>query len=244
MAEAQIVAGVFARGGSKGVPNKNLRVVGGQSLIQRAVLQSRQARHVYRVLCSTDSPHIADEARRYGAEVPWLRPSDLAQDTSREWDSWCHMVRYLRDSGDNPRYLMAVPCVAPLRTLDDLNKCTELATASDADVVMAVSDAHKNPWFNMVKIDDVSQQVRLVNEPAQRIYNRQAAHRSMTSQQLLSSSSAITSWKQPPYMTVKPARSSCLKLIALTSIRKKTLPMPSSFSANVKRRSHESRKDP
>lgn len=175
MAEAQIVAGVFARGGSKGVPNKNLRVVGGQSLIQRAVLQSRQARHVYRVLCSTDSPHIADEARRYGAEVPWLRPSDLAQDTSREWDSWCHMVRYLRDSGDNPRYLMAVPCVAPLRTLDDLNKCTELATASDADVVMAVSDAHKNPWFNMVKIDDVSQQVRLVNEPAQRIYNRQAA---------------------------------------------------------------------
>lgn len=175
MAEAQIVAGVFARGGSKGVPNKNLRVVGGQSLIQRAVLQSRQARHVYRVLCSTDSPHIADEARRYGAEVPWLRPSDLAQDTSREWDSWCHMVRYLRDSGDNPRYLMAVPCVAPLRTLDDLNKCTELATTSDADVVMAVSDAHKNPWFNMVKIDDVSQQVRLVNEPAQRIYNRQAA---------------------------------------------------------------------
>ena len=175
MAEAQIVAGVFARGGSKGVPNKNLRVVGGQSLIQRAVLQSRQARHVYRVLCSTDSPHIADEARRYGAEVPWLRPFDLAQDTSREWDSWCHMVRYLRDSGDNPRYLMAVPCVAPLRTLDDLNKCTELATASDADVVMAVSDAHKNPWFNMVKIDDVSQQVRLVNEPAQRIYNRQAA---------------------------------------------------------------------
>jgi N-acylneuraminate cytidylyltransferase len=85
------------------------------------------------------------------------------------------MVKYLREQGDDPRYLMAVPCVAPLRTLDDLNKCTDLAASSDADVIMAVSDAHKNPWFNMVTIDDATQQVRLVNEPAQRIYNRQAA---------------------------------------------------------------------
>ncbi|MFZ9984696.1 MAG: cytidylyltransferase domain-containing protein [Ilumatobacteraceae bacterium] len=175
MPETTIVAGIFARGGSKGVPGKNLRVVGGQSLIQRAVIQARQARHVTRVLCSTDSQEIADEAARYGAEVPWLRPAELAQDTSREWDSWCHMVRFLRDQGDNPKYLMAVPCVAPLRTLEDLNKCTDLAASSGADVIMAVSDAHKNPWFNMVTINETTNQVRLVNEPAKRIYNRQAA---------------------------------------------------------------------
>jgi N-acylneuraminate cytidylyltransferase len=159
--ETTIVAGIFARGGSKGVPGKNLRVVGGQSLIQRAVVQARQARHVTRVLCSTDSQEIADEAARYGAEVPWLRPAELAQDTSREWDSWCHMVRFLRDQGDNPKYLMAVPCVAPLRTLEDLNKCTDLAASSGADVIMAVSDAHKNPWFNMVTINETTNQVRL-----------------------------------------------------------------------------------
>lgn len=175
MPETTIVAGIFARGGSKGVPGKNLRVVGGQSLIQRAVIQAAQARHVTRVLCSTDSQEIADEAARYGAEVPWLRPAELAQDTSREWDSWCHMVRFLRDQGDNPMYLMAVPCVAPLRTLEDLNKCTDLAASSGADVIMAVSDAHKNPWFNMVTINETTDQVRLVNEPAKRIYNRQAA---------------------------------------------------------------------
>ena len=175
MPETTIVAGIFARGGSKGVPGKNLRVVGGQSLIQRAVIQAAQARHVTRVLCSTDSQEIADEAARYGAEVPWLRPAELAQDTSREWDSWCHMVRFLRAQGDNPKYLMAVPCVAPLRTLEDLNNCTDLAASSGADVIMAVSDAHKNPWFNMVTINETTSQVRLVNEPAQRIYNRQAA---------------------------------------------------------------------
>lgn len=175
MSKLNIVAGIFARGGSKGVLNKNLRRVGGQSLIERAVLQAREVRHVVQVMCSTDSPQIAEEASRFGASVPWLRPSELAQDTSREWDSWCHMVKYLQEKGDNPRYLMAIPCVAPLRTVDDLNMCVDLAASTDADVVMAVSEAHKNPWFNMVMIDENTQQVRLVNEPVQRIYNRQAA---------------------------------------------------------------------
>jgi CMP-N-acetylneuraminic acid synthetase len=175
VSQTTIIAGIFARGGSKGVPNKNLRVVGGQSLVARAVIQARATKHVERVLCSTDSQLIADEARRHGAEVPWLRPTELAGDTSREWDSWCHMVRWLHEQGHDPTYLMAVPCVAPLRTVDDLNSCADLAVESGADVIMAVSDAHKNPWFNMVTIDDKSKQVRLVNEPAQRIYNRQAA---------------------------------------------------------------------
>lgn len=175
MPEISIVAGVFARGGSKGVPNKNLRQVGDQSLIARAVTQARQTRHVHRVLCSTDSDLIADEARKFGAEVPWLRPAELAQDTSREWDAWCHMVRWLNSEGSYPTYLMAVPCVAPLRTIGDLNACTDLAVESHADVIMAVSDAHKNPWFNMVTINESTRQVRLVNEPSQRIYNRQAA---------------------------------------------------------------------
>jgi CMP-N-acetylneuraminic acid synthetase len=170
-----IVAGVFARGGSKGVSNKNLRTVGGQTLIARAVAQARQARHVARVLCSTDSPAIAEEAQRFGAEVPWLRPSELAQDTSREWDSWCHMVCWLNEHGDHPTYLMAVPCVAPLRTLDDLNRCSDLAIESQADVIIAVSEAHKNPWFNMVTIEPRTERVRLVNQPAEWIYNRQAA---------------------------------------------------------------------
>lgn len=175
MSKSTIIAGIFARGGSKGVPDKNLRIVGGQSLIGRAVAQARETRHVQRVLCSTDSTLIADEARTHGAEVPWLRPSDLAHDTSREWDSWCHMVRWLNEQGEYPTYLMAVPCVAPLRTVEDLNACVDLAFESQADVIMAVSDAHKNPWFNMVTIDNQSSQVRLVNEPVQRIYNRQAA---------------------------------------------------------------------
>ena len=170
-----IVAGIFARGGSKGVPNKNLRQVGGMSLIQRSVLQALEMKDISRVFCSTDSEAIANEAQKFGAEVPWLRPDELAQDSSKEWDSWVHLVKWLHSNEMYPEYLVTVPCVAPLRTVEDLNKCVELATTSRADVVMAVADSYKNPWFNMVTVDPINAQARLVNEPPQRINNRQEA---------------------------------------------------------------------
>jgi len=170
-----IVAGIFARGGSKGVPNKNLRQVGGMSLIERSVLQALEIKGISRVFCSTDSELIAQEAQKFGAEVPWLRPAELAQDSSKEWDSWVHLVKWLHSNETYPEYLVTVPCVAPLRTVDDLNKCVELATTSGADVVMAVADSYKNPWFNMVTVDPINAQARLVNEPPQRINNRQEA---------------------------------------------------------------------
>jgi N-acylneuraminate cytidylyltransferase len=170
-----IVAGIFARGGSKGVPNKNLRQVGGMSLIERSVLQALEIKGISRVFCSTDSELIAQEAQKFGAEVPWLRPAELAQDSSKEWDSWVHLVKWLHSNETYPEYLVTVPCVAPLRTVDDLNKCVELATTSGADVVMAVADSYKNPWFNMVTVDPTNAQTRLVNEPPQRINNRQEA---------------------------------------------------------------------
>ena len=170
-----IVAGIFARGGSKGVPNKNLRQVGGMSLIERSVLQALEIRDISRVFCSTDSELIAQEAQKFGAEVPWLRPAELAQDSSKEWDSWVHLVKWLHSNETYPEYLVTVPCVAPLRTVDDLNKCVELATTSGADVVMAVADSYKNPWFNMVTVDPTNAEARLVNEPPQRINNRQEA---------------------------------------------------------------------
>lgn len=170
-----IVAGVFARGGSKGVPNKNLRQVGGMSLIERSVKQALQVKGISQVFCSTDSELIAQEARKFGAEIPWLRPVELAQDTSKEWDSWVHLVKWLHSNETYPEYLVTVPCVAPLRTVEDLNKCVELATTSSADVVMAVADSYKNPWFNMVTVDPTNAQARLVNEPPKRINNRQEA---------------------------------------------------------------------
>lgn len=170
-----IVAGIFARGGSKGVPNKNSRIIAGKSLLQRAIEHADSIKGVTGVYCSTDSKELADEATKHGAIVPWLRPSELAQDDSKEWDSWKHLTDWLNRQKIYPTHLVTVPTVAPLRTSADLNSCVDLALSSNADVVMAVSEANRNPWFNMVTIDQETKQVRLVNEPQTKIYNRQDA---------------------------------------------------------------------
>ena len=170
-----IVAGIFARGGSKGVPKKNSRIIAGKSLLQRAIDHANSIKGITGVYCSTDSEELADEATKHGAIVPWLRPSELARDDSKEWDSWNHVINCINQQKIYPTQLVTVPTVAPLRTADDLNACVNLALTSNADVVMAVSEANRNPWFNMVTIDQKTKQVRLVNEPKTKIYNRQAA---------------------------------------------------------------------
>ena len=168
-----IVAAVFARGGSKGVPDKNLRLLAGRPLVTHAVEQARACRGVGRVVVSTDSAEIAEVARASGAEVPWLRPQELASDTAREWDAWQHLLRWLAIEGELPETLLAVPCTAPLREVQDLERCLA-AVEPGVDIVITVTPAHRNPWFNMVELDD-DRRARLVLEPPARIHRRQDA---------------------------------------------------------------------
>lgn len=170
----RVVGAVFARGGSKGVPGKNLRLLAGKPLVTRAIEQALACGRVDRVILSTDSAEIAEVGRAAGAEVPWLRPADLAEDTSREWDAWKHLINWLAGEGDEPDRLLVVPCTAPLRDVTDLELCLDAAEDPGVDIVMTVNEAHRNPWFNMVTIDDQGA-ARLVLEPKQRIHRRQDA---------------------------------------------------------------------
>ena len=169
-----VIGAVFARGGSKGVPGKNLRPLGGKPLVSRAIEQARACAGVERVVLSTDSEEIAEVGRAAGADVPWLRPADLAEDTSREWLAWQHMLGWLRDRNELPDRLLVVPCTAPLRQVSDLERCLEAASAPGIDIVLTVTEAHRNPWFNMVTLDDEGG-ARLVLEPSERIHRRQDA---------------------------------------------------------------------
>lgn len=169
-----LVAAVFARGGSKGVPDKNLRLLAGRTLVERAITQAAAVPGVERVIVSTDSERIADVAREAGAEVPWLRPAELAVDTAREWDAWQHLIGWLEGRDELPDQLLVVPCTAPLRQVDDLTRCVEASVRTGAHVVITVTPAHRNPWFNMVRVDDDGA-ARLVLEPPHRIHRRQDA---------------------------------------------------------------------
>jgi N-acylneuraminate cytidylyltransferase len=150
----RVVALVCARGGSKGLPRKNLLRLAGEPLIVRTIRQVLSMSGIDRLIVSTDAEEIADVARNAGADVPYLRPAELAQDDSPEWLVWRHALQYLKDSGDGyPDALLVVPTTAPLRSIGDLQSCLDEFEKNDVDIVITVTDAHRNPYFNMVKVD-------------------------------------------------------------------------------------------
>ena len=169
------IAFVFARGGSKGLPGKNVRLFGGKPLIAWSVEHALAVKRIERVIVSTDSQEIADIARAYGAEVPFIRPAELAKDDSPEWLAWRHALTFvLETSGGFPDAMVSVPATAPLRLPIDIENCLDEFEKGDAEMVIAVTDAHRSPYFNMVKAKD-NGTVEIVNPPQSIIAHRQDA---------------------------------------------------------------------
>jgi CMP-N-acetylneuraminic acid synthetase len=170
-----VVALICARGGSKGLPGKNIRLLAGRPLIAWAISQARAVGRIGRIIVSTDSEKIAAVAREADAEVPFLRPAELARDDSPEWLAWRHALNYLKDSaGAYPDTLIVVPATAPLRTPADLDNCLDEFEKGGADMVFTVTDAHRNPYFSMVK-RHVDGTVSLVIPPEGPVVRRQDA---------------------------------------------------------------------
>ncbi len=148
------VAIIFARGGSKGLKNKNLRLLCGKPLIAWTIEIAKELPGIERVMVSTDSQEIASIALKYGADVPFVRPQELATDDSPEWLSWRHALEYLRDmEGSLPFALVSLPATSPLRNTDDVVKCMNIFEIGNCDAVVTVSESTRNPYFNMVSLD-------------------------------------------------------------------------------------------
>lgn len=147
---------IFARGGSKGVPRKNVRSLCGKPLIAHAIDAALGSRFIQRVVVSTDDPEIADVARRYGADVPFMRPAELATDTAAEWLSWRHAIQFVNSEAGRPPLdvFVSVPATAPLRISADVDACINTYLETQADVTITVTEAHRSPWFNMVTTDE------------------------------------------------------------------------------------------
>lgn len=169
------VAFIFARGGSKGLPGKNIRPLAGKPLIAWSIEQTLAVKRIERVIVSTDSEEIASVAREYGAEVPFMRPMELSGDDSPEWLAWRHALTHVRDtSGAAPETMVVVPATAPLRMPVDIENCLDEYERGDAEIVITVSDAHRNPYFNMVKRNSDGT-VGLVIPPTSAVVRRQDA---------------------------------------------------------------------
>lgn len=169
------IAFIFARGGSKGLPGKNIRSLGGKPLIAWSIEQALAIKRIERVIVSTDSEEIAAVALAYGAEVPFIRPAELARDDSPEWLAWRHALTFLLETtGSLPEAMVSVPATAPLRLPIDIENCLDQYEKGDADVVITVTDAHRSPYFNMVKAN-LDGTVGLVIPPQSAIARRQDA---------------------------------------------------------------------
>ncbi len=170
-----VVAFICARGGSKGLPGKNIRMLNGKPLIAWAIEQAKAVPRIRQVIVSTDSEEIALVAREWGASVPFMRPAELAEDLSPEWLVWRHGLTYLQNTqGCLPDAMIVVPATAPLRLPIDIENCLDEFERSGRDIVITVTDAHRSPYFNMVKANP-NGSFGLVIPPESNIARRQDA---------------------------------------------------------------------
>ena len=149
----RVIAVVFARGGSKGLPGKNLATIGGVPLVGLAVDVARSCPSIERVFASTDDELIAEVAVRHGAEAPFRRPAELAADSSPEWLAWRHAIDEIEARGQPVDVLVSVPPTAPLRRPADVEMCIA-ALAPGIDAVITVTPSSQNPWFTTVRLED------------------------------------------------------------------------------------------
>ena len=167
---------IFCRGGSKAVPRKNLRLIAGKPLLGYAIEAAQGSQMLKRVIVSTDDDEIAQVARSYGAEVPFRRPTELAQDDSPELEAWRHAIKHwtTEEMGDELDVFVSVPATSPLRVSADIDRCVEKLIQSGSDIVFTLREAARNPYFNMLEKDSHGSW-DLCKSPSTRVNHRQSA---------------------------------------------------------------------
>lgn len=151
----KVLGVITARGGSKSIPGKNLKRLGGKPLIAYTIDAARESGALDRTIVSTEDRAIADLARERGCELPFVRPATLSADETRHLDVMAHAVHTLRDQGYVADAVMILQPTSPLRRAEDIRGAIELLESSGADSVVSVSavPAHYNP-MRMLRLDD------------------------------------------------------------------------------------------
>ncbi|NQV77510.1 MAG: acylneuraminate cytidylyltransferase family protein [Lutibacter sp.] len=152
----KVLAYIPARSGSKGIPHKNIKLIAGLPLISYSIKAAQQSQFVDRIIVSTDSEEYAKLCKQYGAEVPFLRPQELATDDADETDVIHHLLNWL-ELHDSEKFdiIIKLQPTSPLRTYKDIDNAIILFKGKVADSIISVSEANVNPlWMNTLPDDD------------------------------------------------------------------------------------------
>lgn len=139
---------VMARGGSKSIPKKNIKLLGGKPLIAHTIEKAKAAKYISRLILSTDDAEIAEVAKKYGCEVPFTRPADLAQDHTPDYPVVVHALEWLRDNENwQPDFIVHLRPTHPFRKTSDIDKGIELLAENlEADSVWTVGKPPVTPY--------------------------------------------------------------------------------------------------
>lgn len=143
---------IGARGGSKGVPRKNIKNLGGKPLISHTIESAINSDIFSHVIISTEDKQIAKIAKKYGAEVPFIRPKKLATSSASMADVMFHGITELESLGYNFEIFVNRDCTVPFIQISDIKKSIQLLKKTKCDQVVGVYKQHLNPYFNMMEL--------------------------------------------------------------------------------------------
>lgn len=143
-----ILAIIPARGGSKGLQGKNIKIINGHPLIAYSIQAALATKAITRTIVSTDSEEIAEIAIKYGAEVPFIRPSELANDMSRDFEVFLHAINWLKKNENySPELIIHLRPTSPIRFVVDIEECISLMINNPkADSLRIVTPAQTTPY--------------------------------------------------------------------------------------------------
>lgn len=147
-----MLAIIPARGGSKGVPGKNIKNLGDKPLIYYTIKAAKESVFIDRIIISTDDEEIAEVAKKCGAEVPFMRPDELATDTAKAIDTYLYTVNKLNESSNDliEEFIVLQP-TSPLRSATDIDNAVEIFIKNRADSVISVVEAEHPPyWYKKI----------------------------------------------------------------------------------------------
>jgi CMP-N,N'-diacetyllegionaminic acid synthase len=143
---ANVLGLIPCRGGSKGIPHKNIQPVAGKPLLAHSIEASRRSKRIDRTLVSTDDKEIRNAAREAGADAPFLRPEELATDEAPIEPTLKHALDFVKDHGGDYHTLVLLQATSPLRTSAHIDEALKRYEATDAGSLVAVSEDHSYRW--------------------------------------------------------------------------------------------------
>ncbi len=145
-----VLAIIPARGGSKGVPRKNIRLLAGKPLIAWTIDEAKKSKYIDRLILSSEDQEIIKVAKEYGCEVPFVRPANLAQDDTLGIEPVIHAINTLNEEYD---YVVLLQPTSPLRTVEDIDGCIRHCIMMESIACLSITESQQSPYW-MYKLDD------------------------------------------------------------------------------------------